>query len=288
MYLCIDIGGTKTLLALFSRRGRLLKKFKFPTDKEPHKFMCYLGDHLSSFMLGRDPRKVIAIIIAYPGIIVNNQPIKAPNLPLWAGMDFDAEFRHCTNNLFNSHRGKLPIFYNNDANLGAFYECFNKPGKSVYLAFGTGIGGGIMKDNKLMKESAGFEPGHKKYNFNGKTLEWEDIAASSAVRKAHDDIDVTKIKKREMLDDVALRISLGLIDIIKEVKPDNIIIGGPLSEVFKGFRKQLTGILQETLGGEVILPKITSAKKPQEAVVYGCYLYGKEHTLETGGRRGRA
>ena len=40
----------------------------------------------------------------------------------------------------------------------------------------------ITKKNRLLSEM-NFEPGHRKYEFNGEVSEWEDIAAASALEK---------------------------------------------------------------------------------------------------------
>ncbi len=41
MYLAIDIGGTKTLLAVFNREGKIVEQLKTPTD---HNYDNFLKD----------------------------------------------------------------------------------------------------------------------------------------------------------------------------------------------------------------------------------------------------
>ena len=61
-----------------------------------------------------------------------------------------------------------PIYFENDGNLAAIYESHRLPGKTVFLTFSTGIGGGIAERGHLLPESDEFEPGDKIYTFNGK------------------------------------------------------------------------------------------------------------------------
>ena len=277
MYLAIDIGGTKTLLTLFSSVGRRLKSFKFPTDQNPDLFIYYLGDHLSSFLVAENPRRIRAVVIAFPGIIEHGRPVHAPNLPAWnENFDFAAEFLNCTKNLFRNNREKPRIFYQNDGDLGAYYECHRFRGKTAYLTFGTGIGGGLIKDGKILQRSVDFEPGHRLYPFEDKVQEWEDFASSKAIRAANLDRDVTKIHDRASLKDIAIRLSPGIADIIREEHPDRIVLSGPLAEIFPYFHPYLHKYLRARLDGTRI-PPLRQARHPQESVVYGAYLYAKAH-----------
>jgi glucokinase len=49
MYLGIDVGGTKTLLAIFSSEGKILKQRKFPTPKKYPDFLTQLKNTLQEF-----------------------------------------------------------------------------------------------------------------------------------------------------------------------------------------------------------------------------------------------
>ena len=268
MYIAIDIGGTKTLLAIFSKNGRLKKRLKMKSWQEPEKWVQELGKNLSRILPLRK-KSIKAVTISYPGVLENNTPKKAVNLPLWDGKKIAEDVK----NLFSSKKITVPIFYKNDADLGALYECRNFSGKTLYLTFGTGIGGGIIKNGKLTSESASFEPGHLKKSYQGKRLDWEKIASSKAIRTANNDLDVRKIREKTALDDVACRFSVGLVDLIKEHGPDQIVLSGPIIEVFSDFKNTLHKLLETNLKFEP--PKIYPAKHPQESVIYGAYLYGK-------------
>lgn len=294
MYLTIDIGGTKTFIALFDARGRIVRSDKFLTDHNLDAFMNNFFTHLDSFS-DVMPKSVI---VAVAGIVKNNCPTTFGNLP-WKKPPLEKVIK----NLFN-----CPILFINDADAATLFESKFYSGKSIYLTFSTGIGGGIAMVEKsphqtppssplfpasplasaplqisvgkslirLDPASPTFEPGHEKYNFNGETLEWEDFAAASAIRKAYDDRDVTSLRSKSTSFDIASRLSYGLIDVISEHRPDVVIFGGPLAKTFRRWRLPLKIILKDRLPKNTKLPKLRRAKRPDLCVSYGAYLLGKE------------
>ena len=270
MYIAIDIGGTKTLLALFSERGHLVKRLKMKSHQDQNKWLSELNKFLPRILPLRRS-SVHAVTISYPGVIENGHPKKAPNLKEWNGEEIEAIIK----SMFVGKNVNCKIYYKNDADLGAFYECYGYIGFSVYLTFGTGIGGGLVKSRRLMKESASFEPGHMMKAYKGKRMEWEKFSSSKAIRAANNDLDVTKISDKKALEDVACRMSIGISDIIKKYNPDQIILSGPITEVFPGFKDTLMKLLEASLPKSFDVPNIYAAKRPQESVIYGAYLYGR-------------
>ena len=61
MYLAVDIGGTKTLIALFSRRGRVIRKRKFKTAQGSKTFINDLVDNLEDFKKYKIPYLLLAV-----------------------------------------------------------------------------------------------------------------------------------------------------------------------------------------------------------------------------------
>lgn len=261
MFLAIDIGGTKTLIAAFDKRGKKAKSFKFPTSKNQDSFLADLLQNLKDFQ--KFP--VQKIIIALPGKI-SGTSFKLGNLS-WENQKLS--FFKPLKNLFED----ATMIFMNDANLATYYEAHRYRQKTVYLTFSTGIGGGIAKNGKLLPESSAFEPGHQKYTFNGQLLEWEDIASANAIGSAYG-CQATDVKGAEAFLDIAKRMSLGLTGIIKNINPKVIIIGGPIGMIFKDFEKPLKKELKKSFKK---LPKIVPAKHPTESVIHGGYLYAKTH-----------
>ena len=66
MYLCIDIGGTKTLIALFDNRGKLLHSVKFLTNANQTKFYQALTQQIKVNFVTSG---IKAFSVAMPGIV---------------------------------------------------------------------------------------------------------------------------------------------------------------------------------------------------------------------------
>lgn len=253
MYLAIDIGGTKTLIALFSRRGRVVRRFKFRTAQGSATFLRDLADALQSFKKHR----IKLVVVAIPGIVQKNYTVKFGNRN-WDEIDIYTPVK----NLFG-----CPVLFENDANLATLYEGFGFKGKTIFLTFSTGIGGGVTEHNRILPESSGFEPGHWLYNYGGETKEWEDIAAASALEK-HFHVDhATDLRGKLRLKEVANRVYLGLPDVVKKYHPNTIVLGGPLGKIFKSYVKYMPKDLDV---------RLKRPKRPNESVIYGCYLLAKQ------------
>lgn len=253
MYLSVDIGGTKTLIALFSKRGRIVRRVKFWTANKFDEFLKSLLTELGGFT----SYDIHAVVVAVPGVVQKNCSAILGNRAEWGEIDLLTSIK----DLFS-----CPIYFENDANLAALYECSFYSGKAIFLTFSTGIGGGIVKDGKILPESAKFEPGHRIYEYGGTKLEWEDIAAASALEKAYGVRLATDLRGKTAMQDVAARVTLGLRDVVKEYSPEVVVLGGPLGKIFKRYAKYLPKM--DT--------KFVQPKRPLESVVYGGFLYAKQ------------
>ncbi len=252
MYLAIDIGATKTLIALFSRRGKVVRRVKFPTAQGLATFLRALELNLAGFT----KRAIGGVTVAVPGTVQKNCTVRFGNRH-WGDVDILGRVKK----LFN-----CPLYLENDANLAALYEAYGLAGRTVYLTFSTGIGGGVVEGGKLVAED--FEPGHRVYTYRGTAAEWEDLAAASALERLYHVDRATDLRGRKVMRDVAARIYLGLPEIAAEFQPDTLIIGGPMGRIFRRFSRYLPRI-----------PGVRYArpKRPQESVIYGGYLYALEH-----------
>ena len=253
MYLSVDIGGTKTLIALFSKRGRVIRRKKFKTAQGSKTFLQELEDNLEPF---KKP-KIKCVVVAIPGLVQKNYSIQFGNRN-WRNFDLITPLKR----LFS-----CPIYFENDANLAALFESYRLPGKTVFLTFSTGIGGGIVEKNHILSESKGFEPGHIIYHYGDKDKEWEDIAAASALESSYHVDRATSLREKAVLKDIAKRIYLGLPDIVATYHPDTIVLGGPLGKIFKLYEPYLPKDLKV---------KYRRPKRPTESVIYGGYLYAKQ------------
>ena len=272
MYLAIDIGGTKTLVVLFSARGKQLKRVKFATAADEKQFLADLMAVLQGFVR----RNLHQIVVAIPGVVQysaehKNYSFIFGNRP-WQNLDLMTPIK----NLFS-----YPCHFYNDANLATIYEARNLPGRSVYLTFSTGIGGGIAENGELLERlSNRFEPGHWKYWYDGARQEWEDIASAHAISERFQ-LLASEIRGKQNYAEIAERLALGLKDVVLQYHPTTIIIGGPLAYLFTRVRRPLKKALRAQLDRSPSatyyrLPRLQAAEFPEEAVVYGCLEVGRK------------
>jgi glucokinase len=141
----VDLGGTNLRVALVTREGGVVKKIKEPSTGD---VIESLKKAVKSLMRS----DVEGIGIGAAGVVDRKERkvIVSPNLPQINGVDF------------KKLGFTAPVFVENDANAAALGEAIKGAGKthenSVLLTLGTGVGGGIIYEGKLMKAAA--EIGH--------------------------------------------------------------------------------------------------------------------------------
>ena len=150
MIVAVDIGGTKTLIALFNDEGEILKSTKLATL---HHQDAFLGAVTAQIAEEYMQPQVHAICVAAAGTIDHNGVgLRFGNLP-WKDIDFKQALS----------RFNVPVFVGNDANIGALYEVHalpQRPRLAVYVAIGTGIGTGIVVDGHPYGPLEQSEGGH--------------------------------------------------------------------------------------------------------------------------------
>lgn len=165
----IDIGGTSIKGAIVNDTGKVLTRFAMDVNKnasgedEVNRFcdvmIKSINDYDSSI-------KLEGIGIGMPGILDMDKGvvITSPNLPKWNGLHISKLI---------SKRMGLPVYINNDANVATLGEARFGSGKEysnlIMLTLGTGVGGGIIIDNKLYdgNKHMGAELGHMVIRVNG-------------------------------------------------------------------------------------------------------------------------
>ena len=157
----VDLGGTTVKLGLFGVEGNILDKWEIPTRKE-NQGAYILGDIAEALNKKLEERNIPKYNVAGVGMGVPG-PIKD-----------DGTVMKCVNlgwDIFNvaeelSKLMDLPVKVGNDANMAALGESWQGGGKGfknvVMVTLGTGVGGGIIVDGKMIAgtNGAGGEIGH--------------------------------------------------------------------------------------------------------------------------------
>lgn len=157
----VDIGGTTVKMGMFSSEGELLDKWEIPTRTEDNGSNI-LPDIASSIIAkieagGLKLSDVEGIGISVPGPVDDKGTVhRCVNLG-WGVFDIDKKMREYID---------LPVFAGNDANAAALGEAWKGGGQGcsdvVVVTLGTGVGGGIIVNGKILSGStgAGGEIGH--------------------------------------------------------------------------------------------------------------------------------
>ncbi|MDB5185465.1 MAG: hypothetical protein JWN38_1273 [Candidatus Saccharibacteria bacterium] len=266
MYLGVDIGGTKTLLAVLNNDGVIRESRKFPTPKTYDNFLL----ELRHAALQLEHREFRAAGVAVPGVL-DRRHGRIRNLGNlgWKNENILADCEK----IFD-----CPVVIENDANLGALSESKLQPAdkKILYITISTGIGTGVTYDRQLVPALLDIEGGNIELPFRNQLRVWEDFASGRAIyqhfgKKAADITDPAAWKY------IARNLALGFFENIAVVQPDLIIIGGSIGTYYDRYHKFLADELKKYETPMVPLPRIIQAKRPEEAVVYGCYDLARLH-----------
>jgi predicted NBD/HSP70 family sugar kinase len=270
MYLAIDIGGTKTLVATLTNDGVISERIRFETPDEYKDFPELLAENVAKL----STYNFLACGVGVPGRLKREQGIGIAmgNLP-WTNVPIKADVKKIVN---------CPVFIENDAKLAGLSEAMlvkHKYDRVLYVTISTGIGTGIIINQEINPAFADSEGGHMLLEHNDRLMEWEDFAAGSAIvrrygKKARDITDEATWKH------IAHDLAIGLIDLIAVIEPQVIILGGSVGNYLERYKKPLKEALKRYEMPLVPIPPIIKAQRPEDAVLYGCYdlaksMYGK-------------
>ena len=259
----IDLGGTTVKMGLFSTEGVLLEKWEIRTRKEGSgKYILpdiaeSMKEKMSS--KGLEPDNIEGVGIDVPGPVLEGSIVnRCANLG-WGVLDVKKNLNELT--------GIDNIKVANDANAAALGELWKGGGEgrrnAVMITLGTGVGGGVIIDGKIVSGhfGAGGEIGHMLVNRSeeracgcGKHGHLEQYAsATGIVRKTQDVLacsdrpstlrSLSEITAKDVFDhayqgdDVALEIVEFVGRVLGEacavlsavVDPEIFVIGGGVS-----------------------------------------------------------
>lgn len=267
MYLGVDVGGTKTLVAVLSDQGEIVEHDRFPTPKKFNEWLQQLDRTLTNFLHhdfhaagvgmpgpGLDRKKGV-------GLYFSNMPWR--NVPMLADVE---KMAGC------------PAVVENDAKMAALSEALllkEEFDTVLYVTVSTGIGFALVA-NGVVDTSVGDGGGRTVLlEYHGKMTPWEDFASGKAIverfgKKAEDLTDKTAWQT------IAHDLSRGLIQLIAIVQPQVIVFGGSVGAYFDKYDKLLEKELKQYDLPLITLPKLRQAQRPEEAVVFGCYDLAKQ------------
>ncbi len=279
----VDVGGTKMLgLVVDALTNDIVFRHQVPTPKgDPTAVLPALIDSIASMIeaTGRPD----AIGVGLPGLVDRLGVLHyGPNVPGVIGLDATSRIRE---------RFGVPVRVGNDANGAAVAEHRLGVGRGVdhlvMITQGTGIGGGIIIDGRLVTGVNGFagEPGHMVILAGGHRCAcgqlgcWEAYASGAGLanltRELAETGRATGIVQRaggvidhvrgehvaaaladgdsdaiEVLDRFADWVARGIGGLINILDPELIVLGGGLSVINAWFLEAVQSkVMAESLGG---------------------------------------
>lgn len=193
----IDIGGTNIKIGFFED-DKKVDLIVFKTPKEHDRIISTIVDVIKRKY---NPKNILGYTVAIPGVVLNDVVVFAPNTDIF-GLNFKEELGRQLNN--------QNIIVENDANLQAMAEArATKLYDLILISIGTGLGGGIIIDGKLLNKN-GFagEIGHIKVHFGansrmcgcGKLGCSEAYVSCKAIVKEYNEVNHTSINSKELFD----------------------------------------------------------------------------------------
>jgi predicted NBD/HSP70 family sugar kinase len=268
MYLAVDIGGSKTLLAVFSEKGQKLAQQKIKTSHDYKKFLAEVKKQIEQ--VTRD-YKITDCCCAVPGRLDRERGIAFDlgNLS-WHNVAIKKDIAEMME--------KVPVTIENDGNLAGLGEAKllrEKYKKVLYLTVSTGIGDALIIDGKIDAELVNGEAGKMILEHGGILEPWEDFASGRALKEKYGKL-ASEISDTAIWREFSRNLALGLNILLAIVQPEVVIVGGGVGAHFEKFGAKLEEELKKMHNKLVPIPPIVQAKRPEEAVIYGCYDFIKQ------------
>ncbi len=299
-----DIGGTTVKIGLFSTDGILLEKWEIPTRKE-RQGAYVLGDVAAELFRKMEERgiakeDILGVGLDAPGPVGTDGVIQGCVNMGWGVFNLVETFQKLSEFSF--------IKAGNDAKVAALGEYWKGigggKGTMVLVTLGTGIGGGIVLDGKVLMGTNGAagEIGHLVVNPEeievcncGKRGCLEQIAsATGIVRTAKRFLEqkdtpsllreVTELSAKDVLDGakagdaladeiveyVCKYLGMGLANVSCVVDTDRIVIGGGVSKAGVFLLDKIKKYYKVFAFLPCRIKKIELAKLGNDAGLYGC------------------
>lgn len=247
----VDIDVQEIRIVLTNFAGQILKRFTCDQiERDSDAFIGTLSDQIYQIQKEVSPScyGIIGVGVGVPGLVDHQRGIviNAPNLR-WENIHLKALLENAIH---------LPVYVDNEANMGALGEKSHGAGRTVsdlvYVSVSTGIGAGIIQDNKLLHGSNGLagEFGHITIETHGLRCSCGnkgclEVYASEQSLLAHysrltgEELTFQDILQRakkgeasaiESFREVGSYLGIGIANIMNGLNPSLVVIGNRMGE----------------------------------------------------------
>ena len=194
---------------------------------------------------------------------------------------------------------KLPVWIENDANVGVLAEKWHGGGKDlknfVYVLVNEGIGAGAVIDDELYQGAYDYvgEIGHTLFYNRGKFRYLEDISGVDIlikrarsqglnIKNVKDISDLIQTNDKvacSIVKEIATRIGAAVIDVIHIIGPEAVFIGGKMAVLGDALIQPIKEIVSQYLFGDQAVD-VKLSEISEDAVAIGAAIYATTKWLE--------
>ncbi|CAN5907549.1 ROK family protein [soil metagenome] len=249
----VELGGTKTVVAIGSAAGSVIEEYRFPTTSPDET----LGFAVNWLRARGCPESIGIAAFGPVGIVPQREnygKILATPKPGWAGFSLTDALASA----FPSARLTLDTDVNAAVLAEAQIGAAAGQKDVVYITIGTGIGGGILSDGRLIHGALHPEFGHLKVPrqpgdefpgvcpFHGDCLEGLASGPGIAARWGKPAHELPA--NHPAWETQAWYLAHGILSLLAIVSPARVIVGGGVSQA-EGLHRQINEKLIEIAGG---------------------------------------
>lgn len=283
-YVCIDVGGTSIKYGLIREDGDIINKSSMDTEAKEKGGAGILEKIKSIVKVYIANEKIEGICISTAGMVDPKEGKIVYALEDLIPGYTDMEIKREVEKEFN-----IRCEVENDVNCAGLGEMWLGAGKgassSVCMTIGTGIGGCVILNNRLINgfsNSAG-EIGY--ININGETF--QDLASTSSLVKRVAQIkgknekdmngkiifDLAKNNDKDCLkeiDNMVKSLAIGIANVCYVINPEVIILGGGIMAQEEFLKPRIEKALKEVLKDRIYKnTKLEFAKRQNDAGMLG-------------------
>lgn len=261
MYVGVDIGGTKTLLAALDDDGVIKERATFSTSKTYDHFLLEFRHKFAHFA----HQEFKAGAIGLRGVVDREHGRSGgDNVLAWKGKPLQADVERLL---------KCPVLIENDAKLAGLSEAMllkDKYRRVVYVTVSTGIGFSLIVDGVIDANVADLAGQTLQLEYKGRFMAWEDFAGGKAIVKLYGK-KAMDIKDEKTWRQISRELAKGMVHLVTLFEPEVIVIGGSVGEYFDQYALFLKEEVEKYQVPIIKMPVFKQAQRPSDAVVYGCY-----------------
>lgn len=229
VYVGLDIGGTKLMVAAADESGRMLKRLRAETPARLDEGLARLHDMIEEVAGGK---RIAGIGAAVGGPLDWRNGVVSPlHQPAWRAVPLRA---------IMENRWQCPFAVDVDTNvaaLGEYVATQERASRFLYLTLSTGMGGGFLVDGRIYRGIGGAHPeaGHQSIPFRCSHPErvacecgapdcLEALVSGNAIRRIYG--CPAEALPEAAWEEVAYNLGLGLRNLAALYAPGVIVVGG--------------------------------------------------------------